>query len=400
LAIESRTPAFRRTNLALFSAGFATFALLYCVQPILPEFARQFHVSPATSSLALSLTTGSIAFAVLVVGGLSEAWGRRPVIVSSLLVTAGLTIASALTPGWTPLLVIRALEGVALAGLPAAAIAYVNEEIHSESVGLAMGLYIAGTSSGGMGGRLIAAVLTDLISWRFAMGAIGVLGLVACAICWATLPPSKAFRPRPLAIAPMAAAYRAHLRDPVLLTLYAEGFLVMGAFVSMFNYVVFRLMAPPFSYSQAVAGSVSILYLLGTLSSAWMGSLADRVGRGRILNVAIGLMLLGVLLTLPDSPVILVAGIGVFTFGFFAVHVICSGWVGMRAAEAKGQSASLYLFSFYMGSSIAGSSGGLFWTAYGWYGLAAFLAVMLIAALVLARGVLERKAPAPESLHV
>jgi YNFM family putative membrane transporter len=174
----------------------------------------------------------------------------------------------------------------------------------------------------------------------------------------------------------------------------------MGAFVSMFNYVVFRLMAPPFSYSQAVAGSVSILYLLGTLSSAWMGSLADRVGRGRILNVAIGLMLLGVLLTLPDSPVILVAGIGVFTFGFFAVHVICSGWVGMRAAEAKGQSASLYLFSFYMGSSIAGSSGGLFWTAYGWYGLAAFLAVMLIAALVLARGVLERKAPAPESLHV
>jgi YNFM family putative membrane transporter len=326
-----------------------------------------------------------VAFAVLVVGGLSEAWGRRPVIVAALLVTAALTIGAALAPGWTALLVMRALVGVALAGLPAAAIAYINEEIHGESVGLALGLYIAGTSMGGMGGRLITAVLTDLTSWRVAMGTIGMLGLVAGAICWATLPPSVAFRPRPLAVRAMVAAYRAHLREPVLLTLFAEAFLVMGAFVTMYNYVVFRLMAPPFSYGQAMAGSVSVLYLLGTVSSAWTGSLTDRLGRGRILNGAIGLMLAGVLLTLPDSPLTVIAGIGLFTFGFFAVHVICSGWVGLRAPEAKGQAASLYMFSFYMGSSMAGPTGGIFWVAYGWYGLAAFLAVLLVIALSLAR---------------
>jgi YNFM family putative membrane transporter len=399
-SIASGTPAFRRTNLALFSAGFATFALLYCVQPILPEFARQFHVSPATSSLALSLTTGGVAFAVLVVGGFSEAWGRRPVIVASLLVTATLTIASALMPAWTPLLVTRALVGVALAGLPAAAIAYVNEEIHSESVGLAMGLYIAGTSIGGMGGRLVAAVLTDLTSWRVALATIGVLGLAAAAICWWTLPRSVAFRPRPFGVGTVAAAYRAHLADPILLTLYAEAFLVMGAFVTMYNYVVFRLMAPPFSYGQAMAGSVSVLYLLGTVSSAWMGSLTERLGRGRILNGAIGLMLAGVALTLPDWPVFVISGIGIYTFGFFAVHVVCSGWVGWRASEAKGQAASLYLFAFYIGSSIAGPCGGIFWTWFGWYGLAAFLVVLLSVALLLARGVLERRPPEPEIVQV
>ena len=67
------TPAFRRANLALFSAGFSTFALLYCVQPLLPVFSHEFQVSPATSSLSLSLTTIMLAATVLIAGSLSEA---------------------------------------------------------------------------------------------------------------------------------------------------------------------------------------------------------------------------------------------------------------------------------------------------------------------------------------
>jgi hypothetical protein len=34
-----------RVTLALFSAGLATFALLYCVQPILPVLSSEFGVS-------------------------------------------------------------------------------------------------------------------------------------------------------------------------------------------------------------------------------------------------------------------------------------------------------------------------------------------------------------------
>ncbi|MCQ4034083.1 MFS transporter, partial [Klebsiella pneumoniae] len=42
------TPQFMRVTLALFSAGLATFALLYCVQPILPVLSNEFGVSPAS----------------------------------------------------------------------------------------------------------------------------------------------------------------------------------------------------------------------------------------------------------------------------------------------------------------------------------------------------------------
>ncbi|MGL4119233.1 MFS transporter, partial [Escherichia coli] len=47
-----------------------------------------------------------------------------------------------------------------------------------------------------------------------------------------------------------------------------------------------------------------------------------------------------------------------------------------------GQASSLYLFSYYLGSSIAGTLGGVFWHNYGWNGVGAFIALMLVIALL------------------
>ena len=116
--IRHGQPEFRRTTLALFAAGFATFALLYCVQPLMPVFARDFHVSGAESSLPLSLTTGFLAPALIVAGTFSEARGRVPLMLSSLLAAALLTIACAFAPRWGVLLALRALAGISFAGLP------------------------------------------------------------------------------------------------------------------------------------------------------------------------------------------------------------------------------------------------------------------------------------------
>src|SRR5712691_10179425 len=182
--IKSGTPAFRRTTLAVFSAGFSTFALLYCVQPLMPVFSREFHVRPAASSLSVSLTTGLLAAAILAAGSLSEAWGRKLVMVASLLASAILSVLSAFMPGWRSFLLMRALEGIAFSGLPAVAMAYLSEEMHPASVGLAMGIYIGGGALGGMAGRFSAGILTDLLSWRWALGAIGGFGVVATVVFW------------------------------------------------------------------------------------------------------------------------------------------------------------------------------------------------------------------------
>lgn len=114
--IRHGTPLFRRANLALFAAGIATFGLLYCVQPLMPQFSRDYGVSAAASALSLSLTTGVLAFAMLFAGAVSDAWGRKAVMTVSLLSSALLMLLVTVTPGWASLLLLRALLGLTLSG--------------------------------------------------------------------------------------------------------------------------------------------------------------------------------------------------------------------------------------------------------------------------------------------
>lgn len=358
--IHHGTPAFRRTNLALFAAGFATFGLLYCVQPLMPQFSHDYGVSEAGAALSLSLTTGVLAFAMLFAGGLSDAWGRKPVMVASLLASALLVLASAAMPTWASLLVVRTLLGLTLSGLPAVAMTYLGEEMDAESIGLGMGLYISGSAVGGMGGRLISGVLADFFGWRIGVAVVGAVGVVAGLMFWRALPPSRHFTAQPLRWRTLLGRFAGMFRDRGLPWLFVEGFLLLGAFVTVYNYLGYRLMAPPYKLSQAVVGSIFAIYLIGTFSSAWMGHLAGRLGRRRVLWTAFALMLAGVALTLARPLPLIILGIVAITFGFFGGHSIVSSWVGRRAGAAKAQASSVYLFCYYMGSSIAGASGGLF----------------------------------------
>ena len=381
--MQRGTAVFHRTNLALFSAGFSTFALMYCLQPLMPLFAHEFHVSAASSSLCISLTTGCLAIFLLFAGGLSEAWGRKPMMVASLYSSSALTLISAFVPSWSAFLFCRALAGIVFSGLPSVAMAYLSEEMDSNAIGLAMGLYIGGSAIGGMSGRLIVGVLTDAVSWRFALAAIGVLGLALAAIFWRSLPPSRHFQPQPLQVRKLMRLMAEHIADPGLRLLYLEGFLLMGTFVTLYNYIGFRLVAPPYRLSQTAVGSIFTVYLVGAFSSAWVGNLAGKLGRSQVLWVTILLMLSGLAITMTAPLAVIIVGIAAFTFGFFGSHSIVSSWVGLRARHSKAQASSLYLFFYYFGSSIVGSTGGLFWHDYHWYGVAFFTGALLILAVAI-----------------
>ncbi|MEY2160902.1 MULTISPECIES: MFS transporter [unclassified Rhodanobacter] len=382
--IHHGTPAFRQTNLALFAAGFATFGLLYCVQPLMPEFSRHYGVSEAGAALSLSLTTGVLAFAMLFAGGVSDGWGRKPVMAASLLVSALLVLVTAVMPDWTALLLVRTLLGLTLSGLPAVAMTYLGEEMDAESIGLGMGLYISGSAVGGMGGRLISGVLADFFGWRIGVAVVGVIGVVAGLVFWRALPPSRHFTARPLHWRTLLGRFAGMFRDRGLPWLFVEGFLLLGAFVTVYNYLGYRLMAPPYKLSQAVVGLIFAIYLIGTFSSAWMGHLAGQLGRRKVLWTVFALMLAGVALTLARPLPLIILGIAAITFGFFGGHSIVSSWVGRRAGAAKAQAASAYLFCYYMGSSIAGASGGLFYASHGWNGVALFTGVLVLAGLLIA----------------
>ncbi|MFO2463168.1 MFS transporter [Pseudomonas sp. 15FMM2] len=382
--IEKGTPLFMRTVLALFAGGFATFALLYCVQPMMPALSHEFSINAAQSSLILSVSTAMLAFGLLITGPVSDRLGRKPVMVAALFCAAACTIASGLMPTWEGILLMRALLGLSLSGLAAVAMTYLSEEIHPQHLGLAMGLYIAGNAIGGMSGRLIIGVLIDFVSWHIAMLIIGALALIAATVFWKILPESRNFRASSLKPRSLMNGFVMHFKDAGLPWLFLEAFLLMGAFVTLFNYIGYRLLAAPYELSQAAVGLLSVVYLSGIYSSAKVGSLADRLGRRRMLWATIVLMLAGMALTLFTSLALVILGMLLFTFGFFGAHSVASSWIGRRARQARGQASSLYLFSYYAGSSIAGTAGGVFWHYAGWNGIGGFIVTLLIVALLVA----------------
>jgi len=383
-SIRHGTPAFRRTNLAMFAAGVATFGLLYCVQPIMPEFSRQFQVSAATSALSLSLPSAVLALAVLFAGPVSNAWGRKAVMTVSLLASALLVLLTAVAPTWHSFLALRALLGLALGGLPAVGMTYLNEEMHPDSIGLGMGLYIGGNAAGGMGGRLIAGVLTDFFGWRIALAAVGVIGSIAAILFIRSLPPSRHFKRQAFRLRSELSLFAHLFRDRGLPWLFAEGFVLLGSFVTVYNYIGYRLMAPPYAMSQASVGMIFSVYLVGMFSSSWIGHLAGRMGRRKVLWTMFVLMLAGLGLTIFSSPWLIIAGIIAITFGYFGSHSIVSSWIGRRAGGAKAHASSIYLFAFYMGASVAGAGGGVFYAGAGWNGVAAFVGGLLSLGLVVA----------------
>jgi len=376
---------YRRATLALFCAGFATFAMLYCVQPLLPLLAAHFRVSAASSSLALSLTTLSLALCLLVSGALAESWGRKPVMAAALGLAAVLGIACALVEEWGSLLILRALLGLALSGLPALAMAYVGEEFDPEALPAAMGLYIGGTALGGLLGRLLAGLLSDLGGWPWALGGVAGLGLLALGLFLWLLPPSRHFTAQPLSLRGLLRNFALHLSNPRLRVLFALAFLLMGGFVALFNYVGFRLAGEPFNLSATVIGLLFTVYLLGIFSAGWAGRLVPRFGARQVLHGGIGLMLLGVVLCAAPWLSAAVVGLALFTLGFFAAHAVASGQVGIHAQGAKAQASALYLCAYYLGSSLVGYVGGYVWEHAGWLALLGVLASLFILASALVR---------------
>ncbi|WP_042351405.1 MFS transporter [Bacillus massiliigorillae] len=367
--IQRGTVTFHKVNLALFAGGFSTFAIMWGTQPLLPEISKDFDVSPAVSSLTLSATTIALSIALLLAGSISEVLGRKSVMTVALFVSSILSILTAFTPNFHLLLLGRILQGITLAGLPAVAMAYLGEEIEARSLGMAMGLYISGNSIGGMAGRIISGILTDFFSWHIALLGVGLISLLASVIFLVFLPQSAHFKPKKFDIKQLTSSLFKQFKKRSLVYLFLIGGLSMASFVSLYNYIGFQLIDPPYSLSQTLVGFIFIVYIFGSVSSTWMGMLSDRYGRKKILQLSLLILLSGIFITLNTNLFIKILGIAIFTFGFFASHSIASGWVGKAATHDKAQASSLYLFFYYAGSSIGGTVSGIIYKSFDWAGV-------------------------------
>lgn len=382
--IEKGTPAFLKVNIALFAGGLCTFAILWGTQPLLPEIANEFSLTPAQSSLAQTSATIALAVSMLVAGSLSNTFGRKKIMLIALVSSSLLAILTGFVPNFGLHILLRILQGITLAGIPAIAMAYLGEEMEPKSLGMAMGLYISGNTVGGMGGRVIGGMLTELFSWKIALMGVGLFSLVATIVFWLLLPESKNFQKQPLNLKESITSLGRPFKMRGLLYLFAIGFLLPAGFVSLYNYIGFELIQPPYSLSQTLIGFIFVVYLVGTFSSTWMGMLSDQYGKGIILKLSVVILLIGVCTTLSTNLSLKIIGLAIFTFGFFGAHSISSSWTNQLASHLRSQAASIYLFAYYIGGSIGGTASGTVYKSFGWSGLVVIIVLLAIVSLIAA----------------
>mgnify|MGYP000276763754 CR=1 FL=1 len=403
-AIRRGTPEFARANIAFFLAAFSVFASLYSVQPLLPMFAQYWVRDAGTASLALSATTATMALALIPASMLADRLGRRRLIVGALLITALLGVLLPFTQVWWQVITLRTLMGLTLAGVPAVAMVYLSEEMEPDALGYSMGLYIGGTALGGMAGRVISGVLSDWLGWRLGTGILAGMIVVAVIAVAVLLPRPRHFVRDPIRLPDLWRRCRVSFEDAALPWLFASSFLLMGGFVTLYNYAGFRLALPPFDLSHSAIASIFLVYLLGSASSTWAGGLSQKLGRRKVFWALVALMGIGMAVTMFENTLVIILGLAIATMGFFAAHGVASAWVTRRARVGKAQASAMYLVAYYLGASILGTLGGYAWTAWAWPGVmlvsggAAALALLVAIRLVFVAPLPMPEGPAKSSI--
>ena len=386
----------RRLLIALFFIGVATFAQLYSPQGLLPLIAAEQEVSADQAALMISAATLGLALGVIPWSYIGDAVGRKKAMVWAISLAClfgGLAILMPVVSaelGFELALLMRLIEGFMLGGVPALAVAYLNEEVSPKIAVAAEGTYISGTSLGGLIGRIVAAPVGEQLGWKVGMLTVTVIAAVCVIVFLRLAPAAQNFTPRRVKPREVLPALTGNLRSPLLWTLYLQGFLTMGGFVAMYNFLGFHLAGPPFSIPLWIASFVFLAYLAGTWSSPRAGRLAAKYSRKPVLLAGNLIMILGVSLTLIPHLFFIILGTVVLTAGFFAAHAVASGWVGAAATAGRAQSASLYNLGYYGGSSIFGFLGGTALHLAGWPGTVVMVLALAGLATVLAAVVLPK----------
>ncbi len=394
---EKNSREFRRIKLGIFITGLSVFAQLYLFQPLLPELTRYYQITPEHSSLAVSAGTVGMAAGLFIFAFWADRIPRKRLMVASILLASFLTMISAAAPDFNILIALNFLKGVSLSGVTAVALAYLSEEVSIGVLGTAIALYLSGNTIGGMSGRVVSLLIAGYEGWHAAVLSMGIICFFLGLLFARVFPDSRHFSPSSEPFRNKFRMMGIFLRDHYLQGIFFIGFSVMGSFVSVYNYLGFRLEAPPFSLPHSIIASVFLMYTIGVLGSMIAGKWSDRFSSKKIIWSMVALHILGLTMMFSGNLAVMVLGLGGVTFSFFAAHTLASRMVSQRAPVGKSTATCLYWLFYYMGSSIMGSSTGKVLSHFGWNGFITALIILGIMTLGVTLWIRYHK---PKNLHL
>ncbi|MCL1127633.1 MFS transporter [Shewanella surugensis] len=390
MSVVNQVNSEKRLIAGISIASIVIYINLYLVQGMLPLIADHFTVSMSQATLLLSVTSFTLALSLLFFAILSDRIGRKMPALVSLYLIAFIDLLMMFTHDFSLLLILRMLQGVLLAALPAVAMAYFKDELGQDALLKAGAIYITVNSLGGIFGRLLGGTMSEYLSWTQSMQLLFVLTLIGCFLSSYYLPKCRFVKPvheKPKGFVNKTdiKGFSIHLKDLKMRLVFLIGGTAFMVMVNQFSYIQLHLMAAPFSWGRFEVTFIFLCYLSGTFASYRSGKWIQNFGLSRVLLFCIGLMLLGVLVTLMDSITLIFFGFLISAFGFFLLHSSCNTWVAMRASEHRSKATALYLCTYYIGAAIGGPYLLPFWQHWGWNGvvlgvvLGLFITLLLVA---------------------
>jgi YNFM family putative membrane transporter len=383
--ITTGTRDFWFATLALALGSFMIFANVHMTQPLLPQLAESFQLTPLQASWSLTATISMLGLSLLIYGPLSDALGRKSIMVISLLGAVATTLAISQVETYSGLLILRGLQGLFLGGLPAIAIAYLGDEFERKALVVAVGLYISANSLGGVTGRLVSGFVGEHYDWQTVFIVLGFSSFVLVLLFIWLLPASKQFQAKAFRPRSVLSDIHDHLRNPWLLAAYVIGGLNMLVFLTQYSYITFVLAEAPYHLSTHALGMLFLTYLTGSLASAGSGRASVWFSQPTCMIIGILLLMLGSLLTLIGQLPMIISGFLINSFGFFLTHSTLSSWVSQHALKARASASSLYLVFYYLGASLGSFYLEPFWQWAGWSGVV--LASLLVFILTLSTAI-------------
>ncbi|GAB4167810.1 MAG: MFS transporter [Roseiflexaceae bacterium] len=373
----------RRAVPALYAAAVVIFSDMYITQPILPLLSHEFGIPPATAGLSVSAVVLLIALASLAYGPLSDIYGRKPVMVGCCALLSIPTLLCAFAPSFELLLIGRAAQGLLIPGLTAVAVAYLGELYDPAQLGRVVGGWIAANVAGGLTGRVVSGVITDLFGWRAAFVFFAILTL-SCALFLALhlthVPPRMADRR-----AGWRRAYAgmfSHLANRRMFGAFLIGGALFFGFIGIFTYLPYYLTNEPFRLSPTLVAFAYVSYLAGVIVSPVAGRLSVRIPRRLLIAIGLGIAMLGMCLTLIPLLPLIIASLFILCTGMFTAQAVAPAFVNAIAPHAKGGAGALYLMSYYLGGTLGAALPGVAWQAFGWHGVVATCLIALLIALL------------------
>ncbi len=378
-ADPARPPPLLETA-ALYVATVACYADMYVTQPVLPLLSLEFGISPAKAGLSVSAVVVGIAVASSFYGPLSDALGRKRVMVGSALLLVLPTSLCALTRSFGDLLALRVAQGVLIPGITAVTVAYAGDRFDPRRLPAVVGGIIAASVTGGLLGRVLGGLIASAAGWREAFFLFAAVTLGSALLLARGLSPARSVER--LGWARAYGGMLQHLADRRLLGAFLIGMTLFFGWMGIFTYLPYHLVEAPYRLTTAQVSSVYAVYLAGVLVSPIAGRASARISPRLVMAVGLAVAMTGMLATLLHPLWAIASGLVVLCLGMFTAQAVAPAFVNTSARAAKGGASALYLMFYYVGGTLGSSLPGLAWQAWRWPGVVAICVASLAAALL------------------